>query len=89
IVICNHNSFMDIPISTPSIPGANKTIAKIELAKVPVFGAMYTAGSVLVDRKSETSRKESLTKMKKVLDSVREEYNFIIIYYCNLCTFLD
>lgn len=68
IVICNHNSFMDIPISTPSIPGVNKTIAKIELAKIPIFGAMYTAGSVLVDRKSETSRKESLSKMKKVLE---------------------
>src|SRR4051812_13343798 len=27
IVLCNHNSFMDVPITTPAIPGGNKTIA--------------------------------------------------------------
>jgi 1-acyl-sn-glycerol-3-phosphate acyltransferase len=68
IVVCNHNSFMDIPVSSPAIPGGNKTIAKVEIAKVPLFGYLYKAGSVLVDRNSETSRKESLTKMKKVLE---------------------
>jgi len=59
---------MDVPVSSPAIPGGNKTIAKVEIAKVPLFGYLYEAGSVLVDRKSETSRKESLSKMKKVLD---------------------
>jgi len=68
VVVCNHNSFMDVPVATPFIPGANKTIAKVEIAKVPIFGYFYKAGSVLVDRKSEVSRKESLSKMKKVLD---------------------
>jgi 1-acyl-sn-glycerol-3-phosphate acyltransferase len=68
IVICNHNSFMDIPLTTPFIPGANKTIAKTELAKIPVFGMIYKRGSVLVDRKSEESRKQSFISMKKVLD---------------------
>jgi len=42
IVICNHNSLMDVPISTPFIPGANKTIAKAEMAKIPVFGLIYS-----------------------------------------------
>ena len=68
VVICNHNSFMDVPVATPFIPGGNKTIAKVELAKTPLFGYLYKAGSVLVDRSSETSRKESLMKMKKVLE---------------------
>ena len=26
---------MDVPVATPFIPGANKTIAKAELAKIP------------------------------------------------------
>jgi len=30
IVVCNHNSLMDVPLTSPGIPGANKTIAKIE-----------------------------------------------------------
>jgi 1-acyl-sn-glycerol-3-phosphate acyltransferase len=68
IVVCNHNSLMDVPITSPGIPGGNKTIAKTSFAKVPIFGLMYRTGSVLVDRKSEASRRESFTKMKEVLD---------------------
>lgn len=68
IVLCNHNALIDVPVSSPSIPGGNKTIAKMEMAKVPIFGYLYKTGSVLVDRKSDASRKASYIKMKKVLD---------------------
>lgn len=68
VVVCNHNSFMDVPVTSPGIPGGNKTIAKIEMAKIPLFGLIYRRGSVLVDRKSEESRLKSYTYMKRVLD---------------------
>jgi len=68
IVVCNHNALIDVPVSTPFIPGGNKTIAKIEMAKTPIFGLMYRTGSVLVDRKDENSRRDSFTKMKEVLE---------------------
>lgn len=68
IVLCNHNSFMDVPITTPAIPGGNKTIAKVELSRIPLFGLLYKTGSILVDRKSDVSRKESFAKMKDVLN---------------------
>ncbi len=67
IVTCNHNSLMDVPLSCPFIPGANKTIAKTSFAKIPLFGWFYRKGSVLVDRKSEVSRRKSFDEMKKVL----------------------
>ena len=67
IVVCNHNSLMDVPVATPFIPGPNKTIAKIEMAKIPLFGIIYKRGSVLVDRKNEESRKASFNKMREVL----------------------
>lgn len=67
IVVSNHNSFMDVPLTTPFVPGPNKTIAKKEMAAIPVFGMIYKRGSVLVDRKSEESRTRSLIKMKEVL----------------------
>lgn len=67
VVTCNHNSLLDIPLSSAFIPGPNKTIAKSSFAKIPIFGWYYTKGSVLVDRKSETSRKRSIEKMKAVL----------------------
>jgi 1-acyl-sn-glycerol-3-phosphate acyltransferase len=68
IVTCNHNALIDVPVSYPGIPGGNKTIAKIEMAKTPLFGMFYRTGSVLVDRKSEASRRESFTRMKDVLE---------------------
>jgi 1-acyl-sn-glycerol-3-phosphate acyltransferase len=67
IVTCNHNSLLDVPLSSPFIPGPNKTIAKTSFAKIPLFGFYYMKGSVLVDRKSDKSRKESFDKMKAVL----------------------
>jgi 1-acyl-sn-glycerol-3-phosphate acyltransferase len=68
IVLCNHNALMDVPVSTPATPGGNKTIAKIEMDKVPVFNLLYRTGAILVDRKSDKSRKESYLKMKDVLN---------------------
>ena len=68
IITCNHNSFMDVPVTTPFIPGANKTIAKAEMAKIPLFGLIYKRGSVLVNRKDKNSRRNSFMKMKNVLD---------------------
>jgi 1-acyl-sn-glycerol-3-phosphate acyltransferase len=67
VVICNHRSLMDPPLSSPAIPTANRTIAKSEMAKIPIFGIVYKRGSVLVDRKSEESRRASYLKMKEVL----------------------
>jgi 1-acyl-sn-glycerol-3-phosphate acyltransferase len=68
IVICNHNSFLDVPLASPAIPGPNKTIAKEEMAKIPIFATVYKSGSVLVNRKSEESRRTSYKKMKAVLE---------------------
>ena len=67
VVVCNHRSLMDVPLSTPHIPGPNKTIAKKELANIPIFGMVYKRGSILVDRKSDESRRRSMDEMKKVL----------------------
>jgi 1-acyl-sn-glycerol-3-phosphate acyltransferase len=68
IVVCNHRTLMDIPISSPQIPGPNKTIAKISFARIPIFGTAYKLGSVLVDRNDKDSRKNSYKKMKTVLE---------------------
>ncbi|WP_207493982.1 lysophospholipid acyltransferase family protein [Aridibaculum aurantiacum] len=67
VVVSNHNSLMDVPLTTPYIPGANRTIAKKSMAKVPLFGWVYTRGSVLVDRNSDESRRKSFDLMKQTL----------------------
>jgi 1-acyl-sn-glycerol-3-phosphate acyltransferase len=68
IIVCNHRTLMDIPVSATRIPGASKTIAKIEFTRVPVFGTIYKLGSVLVNRKDKDSRIQSYLQMKAVLD---------------------
>lgn len=68
VVVANHNALVDILVSTPSVPGASKTLAKAELARIPIFGLVYRSGSILVDRKDPHSRRKSLLDMKAVLD---------------------
>ena len=67
VVVCNHNSLMDVPVSTPFMPRPNKTIAKKSFTKVPIFGWIYRFGSVLVDRNSDASRRKSYEEMKRML----------------------
>jgi 1-acyl-sn-glycerol-3-phosphate acyltransferase len=69
VVVCNHNALFDILVSTPSVPGASKTLAKAELARIPVFGFIYRSGSILVNRQDPASRRKSLEAMRAVLAS--------------------
>ncbi len=69
IITCNHNSFMDPPLSSPFILGPNKTIGKSTFTKVPFFGWYYKRGGVMVNRKSEESRRKSYEEMRKVLQA--------------------
>src|SRR5262245_27973224 len=68
VVVYNHNSMLDVPVSVPFMPGANKTIAKVEMSRIPIFGIVYKRGRVLVNRKNEDSRKASYIKMRQVLE---------------------
>lgn len=68
VVVINHNSLVDIPVSSPWIPGPNKTLAKIEMSRIPIFGVIYKAGSILLDRKKESSRRESFQRMHEMLE---------------------
>ncbi|WP_336514364.1 lysophospholipid acyltransferase family protein [Pollutibacter soli] len=68
IVVSNHNSLMDVPLTTARIPGPNMTIAKSEMGKIPIFGIIYRRGSILVDRKDPNSRRDSFLKMRQVLE---------------------
>lgn len=67
VVTLNHNTIADVPVSSPGIPGPNRTLAKIEMSKIPIFGYIYRAGSILVTRQDAQSRKESIDKMVEAL----------------------
>ncbi|MBW8684817.1 lysophospholipid acyltransferase family protein [Chitinophaga rhizophila] len=67
IIVCNHNSMMDVPTTTYAIPGPSKSLAKKEMENTPIWGIMYKVGSVLVNRHDPESRKQSFQEMKQVL----------------------
>ncbi len=69
VIVSNHSSLMDVPVTTPFMPRANKTIAKKSFAGIPIFGWIYSFGSVLVDRNNDASRRKSFEDMKLVLDN--------------------
>lgn len=69
VIVCNHNSLIDIPVSTPFLARANKTIAKKSFIYVPLFGWIYQFAAVIVDRKNNLSRRKSYEEMRRVLNN--------------------
>ncbi len=68
VVTLNHNTLADVPVSSPGIPGPNRTLAKVEMSKIPIFGYIYKSGSILVTRQDAQSRKDSYPKMIEALE---------------------
>jgi 1-acyl-sn-glycerol-3-phosphate acyltransferase len=67
IYVSNHTSFLDIPGIRLLIPGEFRPIAKKELLKIPVFGFIVRAATVVVDRSNAQSRKQSMEKLREIL----------------------
>jgi 1-acyl-sn-glycerol-3-phosphate acyltransferase len=67
IFVSNHTSFLDIPGIRMIIPGQFRPLAKKELKKIPVFGWIAQAATIIVDRSSPESRKKSIDKLKQFL----------------------
>jgi 1-acyl-sn-glycerol-3-phosphate acyltransferase len=67
IFVSNHTSFLDIPGIRMIIPGQFRPLAKKELKKIPVFGWIASAATVIVDRSSHESRKKSIDRLKNML----------------------
>src|SRR5688500_4682838 len=67
IYVSNHTSFLDIPGIVITIPGQFRPLAKKELKKIPVFGWIAQAATIIVDRSSPESRKKSIDRLKKAL----------------------
>jgi len=78
VIIGNHNSNYDIFINSTTLPlhSVFCFLSKSELAKVPAFGIIARNLTVLVDRRSMTSRVKSLGKMKEVLNSGKSVWIF-------------
>ena len=72
IVMCNHSSLYDIPISAVALNTSLRMLAKKELYKIPVFSAALRRGEFLsVDRHNhEQSIKDLQVAKQKMLEGV-------------------
>jgi 1-acyl-sn-glycerol-3-phosphate acyltransferase len=77
VIVSNHQTVMDIPANVASSPQVIlfKFLGKKEAAKVPFFGFLIERLCILVDRKSEASRKDSFFRMR---DELLNGYSIII-----------
>jgi len=67
VYVANHISYLDTVLIYAAIPHFFRTLAKKEMAKIPVFGYVYKQIAVLVDRNSSEGRAKSMRLMWRVL----------------------
>lgn len=69
IFVCNHISYIDIPMMVLASEGFNiRILGKAEMGKIPIFGFIYKMGTVSVQRNGPQKRSESIQEMKSFLD---------------------
>ena len=67
IFIGNHNSYMDIPPIVQLKHQPIRALGKFESSKIPIFGWVYRAAVIMVDRSSPAKRAQSLRNLKAAL----------------------
>lgn len=69
IVMSNHASHYDIPITFCALPGSIRMVGKKELRQIPVFGrALEQADFIFIDRKNHAQAIKDLDRVKEKLD---------------------
>lgn len=71
IIMCNHTSLYDIPLSFKAFPHASiRMLAKKELSKIPIFGrGMRDAEFIFTEKGRKKETLKSITAMQNLLNS--------------------
>lgn len=67
IFVANHISYMDIPPIVLVAHQPLRILGKYEMVKIPVFGWIYRAAVILVDRRDAETRARSVRALKAAL----------------------
>lgn len=67
VIVTNHGSFLDTPVSYVLLRGPFRTLAKKELLRTPIMGPIFNSSGIMVDRSSPESRKASSARMEAAL----------------------
>jgi 1-acyl-sn-glycerol-3-phosphate acyltransferase len=71
IIMCNHSSLYDIPISIKAFPNASiRMLSKKEISRVPIMaGGMHAAEFPFIDRKNRKQAIKDLEAVKKLMET--------------------
>ncbi len=67
IFVANHISYMDIPAVVLAIHQPFRALGKYEMVKIPIFGQIYKAAVILVNRKNAQTRAKSVRALKAAI----------------------
>ncbi|MEO5967703.1 MAG: lysophospholipid acyltransferase family protein, partial [Ferruginibacter sp.] len=69
VYVFNHISYMDIPVLMKTFRNQNiRILAKASMGSIPIFGVLYRAAAIMVDRSSAKARANSIKELKDTLD---------------------
>ncbi|WP_225307120.1 lysophospholipid acyltransferase family protein [Adhaeribacter soli] len=67
----NHTSYIDIPLLLSTVPGFLNFVGKVSLTRVPLWGVIFKALYISVDRDSQLSRAKTYIYSNKSIDQGR------------------
>jgi 1-acyl-sn-glycerol-3-phosphate acyltransferase len=67
IFVANHISYMDIPPIVVTAKQPIRVLGKYEMVKIPIFGSIYRAAVILVDRRDAERRAKSVRALKAAI----------------------
>lgn len=67
IFVANHISYLDIPAVVLAIHQPFRALGKYEMVKIPIFGQIYKAAVILVNRKNAQTRAKSVRALKAAI----------------------
>ncbi len=67
----NHTSYIDIPLLLSTIPGFLNFVGKVSLTRIPLWGIIFKALYIAVDRDSPISRAKTYIYSNRSLDKGR------------------
>jgi len=68
VFVANHISYMDIPPIVLMAPQPIRILGKFESSRIPIFGWIYRAAVIMVDRSNAETRAQSFRALKTALN---------------------
>ena len=80
IFVANHISYLDIPPIVITAKQPIRVLGKYEMVKIPIFGSIYRAAVILVDRRDAERRSKSVRQLKLAVNQGLSIFIFPICF---------